>query len=276
MKLTNMFMTGATAARPVSDSGSHWYYADGRPCYELSNKSTGGTRAPTLADARKLNLLPSVTNILKVLHKQALVDWLIEQACLAVLTTPQREGEGLDEFVHRVLHTERVQDQESMRARELGTDIHNGLEALFKGERIEDELRPWIEPAYLHICNLTEWASIEVEKILVETRLGFGGKADFIGCSLDETTLIDFKSTKKLPEKASWQEHRLQLSAYSYCCVGQRKTANLYISTTDCGKFAFFDNPDWETDFNSGFAPILQYWQWMTGYVPLQEEICKP
>lgn len=235
--------------------------------YTIIAKSTGNPRPTTLADARKLNLLPSVTTILKILHKQGLVDWLIEQACLAVLTTPKPAEEPLDAFVQRVLHEERVQDQEAAAARELGTDMHNGLEALFNGEQIEDDLRPWIEPAYQHVkamCPVT----LGVEKIVCGN--GYAGKIDFIGNGEDTTWIIDFKTTKKLPEKGSWSEHRLQLAAYAMAhqCIGAKRTGNLYISTVDCGKFVFHDNGDWLSDYECGFAPLVQHWQWATGYRP--------
>lgn len=234
-------------------------------------KGTGLPRPTTLADARKLNLLPSVTQILKVLHKQALVDWLCEQSCLAVLTSPRNDGEALDDFVQRVLHTERVQDQEATAARELGTDMHNGLEALFKGERIEDDLRPWIEPAYEHIKNLCP-RTIAVETIVIGS--GYAGKVDYIGEALAHELIVDFKTTKRLPDKGSWPEHRLQLSGYAKArdpmTLRNVRTANLYISTSDCGKFAYWENPPWQGDYADGFAPLVVYWQWSTGFTPQQ------
>src|SRR5512139_1672294 len=108
-----------TIARTTTPDSSHWYTTDGDPMYEVIAKSTGLPRNTTLADARKLNLLPSVTTILKILHKQALVNWLIEQAVLAAMTTPRLPGEQDDAFIERVLHTERVQDQEAEAARDL-------------------------------------------------------------------------------------------------------------------------------------------------------------
>lgn len=261
-----------TIARTTSQDGSHWYYPDAKPCYELPKKDGSGMKVPTLADARKLNLLPSVTTILKVLHKQALVDWLIEQSVLAVLTTPRNDGEELDAFIERVLHSEKIQDQEATKARELGTDMHAGLEALFGGGQIDEELRPWIEPAYLHLKALAPWEKIETETILVGK--GYAGKADFIGWANGGHCIVDFKTTKKLPTKASWGEHRLQLSAYAAAHWLRPAeaviTANLYISTIECGKFAYFENPPWEEDFEQGFAPLVQHWQWSTGFKPQQ------
>lgn len=258
-----------TAARVQSPEGAHWYYADGRTAYTVIAKSTGQPRPTTLADARKLGLLPSVTTILKVLNKPALNDWLCEQTALAVLTTPRQEGEPIDAFVQRVLHDERVQDQEADAAKQLGTDMHEGLEALFRGERITDELRPWIEPAYLFLKGLKPWTRIEVEQIVVGP--GFAGKVDWQGHD-DGLLVVDFKTTKRLPDKGSWNEHRLQLAAYARA-VGEKepnlaRTANLYISTVDMGKFVLHENPDWRSDYAEGFKPLMQVWQWMNNYRP--------
>lgn len=263
-----------TAANVRSPEGGHWYYPDGTPCYEIAKKDGSGMRSTTLADARKLNLLPSVTTILKILHKEGLVNWRIEQSCLAVLTTPRPAEEPLDAFVERVLKTERVQDQEMEAARNLGTDMHNGLEALFAGEQISDELRPWIEPAYQFLKGFREWKEILTETILVGS--GCAGKADFIGTEDAVDWIVDFKTTKKVPDpkKGSWQEHQLQLSAYAnmrWFDIEEARavhTANLYISTTDCGKFVWIENPPWAPTFDLGFEPILKHWQWANNYRP--------
>ena len=58
----------------------------------------GEARATTLRDARKLGLLPSVTNVLGVINKPELVEWKMTQAVLAALTLPRRDGGGEDGF----------------------------------------------------------------------------------------------------------------------------------------------------------------------------------
>lgn len=259
-----------TAARTVGQDGSHWYWPTGKACYEIEKKDKSGMRPTTLADARKLGLVPSVTTILRVLEKPVLTSWLIEQACLAVLTTPKAEGEDIDTFVDRVLHKERVQDEESQKARDLGTDIHNAMEALLRGERIDDELRPWVEPAYLHLKSIAQVK--ETELILVGN--GYAGRCDYIGQSGGDELIVDYKTTKKLPPKESWSEHRLQLSAYAEArwqskqCIATITTANLYISTAECGKFVMHHNGPWADDYRFGFQPLVQHWQWSTGYTP--------
>lgn len=259
-----------TNARPYSAEGSHWYTTTGEPMYEIQAKN-GNMRATTLADARKLNLLPSVTTVLKSLHKQALVDWLIEQAVLAVLTTPRKEGEAVDQFVQRVLHQERVQDQESQAAKDRGTAIHQALETASKGEAVEDnELWKWCEPAYKEVSQ--RGRMVAVESCVVGP--GYAGKVDLIQEN-GSVWVYDWKTTKKLPTKGAYLEHVLQLSAYAKALAmrgntGDRviRTANVYISTIDQGQFVVCEHGDWQPTFEDAFAPLLKVWQWMHDYRP--------
>ena len=80
-----------------AEQSSHWYTQDGKPFYEIENKSAPGTmRRVTLRDARKLNLVPSVTTITGVISKPQLEAWKIEQAILASLTLPRTPKESDD------------------------------------------------------------------------------------------------------------------------------------------------------------------------------------
>jgi len=53
----------------------HWYRADdGKPQYTVPAKD-GSLRPTTLRDARKMNLLPSVTTVMKIAAKPAINVW---------------------------------------------------------------------------------------------------------------------------------------------------------------------------------------------------------
>lgn len=268
-----------TAARTYSADSAHWYSAKGEPCYELPKKDGSGMKVPTLADARKLNLLPSVTTILKVLDKPALNDWKVEQGVLAVLTTPRQPGEADDAFVHRVLHVEEVQRQEAEIARDKGTEIHAAMESFFSNggnwTAESDRLRGWIEPAAMAILRLG--SDFETERCVVGR--GFAGKTDLVQGSANGRIVWDYKTTKKLPPKGAWTEHVLQLSAYAQAIQEADAqddsrpidTANIYISTVEMGKFVIWEHTDnWQETFDRGFAPLVQYWQWVNSYQPTQ------
>src|SRR6266704_951400 len=86
-----------------SPDSTHWYGRDGVPMHTVPASSNGQPRPTNLRDARKLGLLPSVTNILGVIAKPELTAWLQEQAVMAALTLPRIAGETEDAFAKRVV-----------------------------------------------------------------------------------------------------------------------------------------------------------------------------
>jgi len=267
-----------TAANVKKSEGSHWYYTDGKPCYELPKADGSGMKVPTLADARKLNLLPGVSTILKILHKQALLEWLIEQSVLAVLTTPRLPQEPDDAFAKRVLSTERVQDQESQKARDRGVEIHDGMEQLVSGKPVDPDLAPWVMPAFEKLKSYGPFLQAEVNVV----GRGYGGRTDLVQQGQDCIWVWDYKSAKKLPDPkkgGAWSEHRLQLAAYAkaiQAAFWKRnesepviKTANLYISTVEPGRFVICEHDEWMQTFDQGFSPLVVHWQWATQYFPV-------
>lgn len=270
-------MSTPTAARPNPIKSGHWYTPAGEAAYEIAKKDGTGMRKTTLADARKLNLLPSVTTILNILHKQALVNWMVEQAALAIVTTPRLKDEKDDAFVYRVLHVEEQQEQEAKIARDKGVLIHDALEAYFLGQPVADDILPYIEPAFKAIWAAGEMASTEL--ILVGD--GYAGKTDLLQDCGQFWKLSDYKATKNLPDKGAWTEHRLQLAAYAQAfkekliLAGEPakpiKVSNFYISTIEPGKFVEWDHGAWEDTYLYGFAPLVIHWQWANNHVPKQD-----
>lgn len=268
-----------TNARIYSEKACHYYTGKGEPCYEIPKADGKGMRAPTITDARKLSLLPSVTTILRVLPKPELQNWLIEQAVLAVLTTPRKAGEADDDFVHRVLHVEKVQDQERDLARDKGIAIHAGIEAYFTGQDVDPDIRLWVQPAIESLCKYGDLVC--AERILVGD--GYAGRTDLILEGKENWWIWDTKATKTLPDpkKGAWIEHQLQNSAYAaafqkllgvmelHRAAKPIRTANIYISSIEVGNFVICEHdPDWQKSFNSGFLPALRLWSFLNNYSP--------
>ena len=61
--------------RLFNPDSTHWYRRDGEPLHSVPSVK-GDPRPTTLRDARKLGLLPSVTNVLGVIAKPELTAWL--------------------------------------------------------------------------------------------------------------------------------------------------------------------------------------------------------
>lgn len=244
----------------------HFYHKDGRPCHEVPRAKGGGMRPTHLGDARKMRLKPSVTTILRNLNKPALTEWLISQAVMAVMTAPRMLNESIDDFVHRVLVVEKHQDQERDTAAKLGKDIHHAIKEALEGKQTPPELQAYIGPVVSFVKEMAGGSKVSTETVVVSDQ--YAGTYDAL--TLGNGWLIDYKSAKNMPEKASWPEHRLQLSAYANGMpIGAvESTGNLYISTRDPGKFVFHKNPDWRYDYDNGFRPLLAYWIWSTNYNP--------
>jgi len=253
----------------MNESG-HWYTTTGEPMHFVPKAKGDGTRRTTITDARKLGLLPSVTSVLGILRKPALERWLIQQAVQAVVTAPDMPGESLDAKLERVLEVERQQDQESKNAMDLGTRIHEALEQRLSSKPFDAVLADTIAPVVAEVARLGN--VVATEKIVVGD--GYAGKTDLVlSHPSGDLIVIDFKTTKKLPDKGSWPEKRLQLAMYAKALAKPpavvRMVGNIYISTTEPGKWCSYTWPDWENDAEIG-AMLVKIWQWQNQYVPNQ------
>lgn len=255
-----------TAARPTEIASAHFYTPDGKPAYEVPKADGKGTRKTTVADARKHGYLPSPTTILKLMAKPQLDTWKQEQACLAVLTSPRREGESLDAFVHRVLHEDREQDAERDAAGRMGTEIHNAIECALKGLPCNPNLLPYVNAVLEKIKPLGR--VVFTEKILVGD--GYAGRTD-AGMENDTTiTVLDFKGCKSLP-KAPYDEHRMQMAAYAAALgnTGDKivQCANVYIDRNIPGDVVVHPIWNWQDEYRK-FRLLLTYW-YLSNEVPL-------
>ena len=108
----------------------HWYRADnGKPQYTVQAKD-GKDRPTTLRDARKMNLVPSVTTVMKVAAKPGLDVWKNEQLLLAALTLPRAPDESEKDFIARVVADSK---ETAKRAAERGTRVHESIERWYGG-----------------------------------------------------------------------------------------------------------------------------------------------
>ncbi len=256
-----------TAARVQNGGLAHWYSQTGEPMHFVERSDGKGTRPATLRDAKKLGLLPSPTSVLKVLRAPQLEAWLIEQACLAVLTAPRKEGEALDAFVERVLHTERQQDEQAAKARDLGTAIHDAIANALQGVNYPADLDGFVLPAIAQMRQFGKMRGCE----FVVVGQGCAGRLDaWFEDDSGKQTVIDVKTTSNPPLKGSWLEHKLQLSFYGKALplAITDQTANVYISTKVPGVVAVDIHKDWATTYEQGFLPLLQYWQFANDYRP--------
>lgn len=249
----------------MKESG-HWYDPKtGEPKHFIACSTRPGQRPSTITDARKHGWVPSVTSVLRALARPQLTDWLIRNAVTAAVTTPRQEGEGLDAFVDRVLARD-AQD-ESTKAKDMGSEIHGAIEEAIAGRLVAPVYKPYVDAALEAMKPLG--GVVCSEKVLVHP-LGFAGRTDAI-LQGQNISVLDFKTSKKLPTKAAYPEALLQVAAYAASLgnTGEQRiqTAVLYISTVEPGKVALFTQQEWTEDW-SVFQSVFRCWCYLNSYQP--------
>ena len=243
----------------------HWYEQDGSPMYTVKAKD-GSDRPTTLRDARKFNLVPSVTTILKVAAKPGLEVWKNEQMLLAALTLPRIEGESEKALIARIVADSK---ESAKNAAEKGTRIHESIESWMGGnkdvehketaERFEYTL---FEHFGTHPCQ--PWKT----EVSFSSTLGYGGKIDLY-CEPDEHAkdgiVVDAKSKDFGPDDKvdAYDEHLLQLAAYrNGLNLPYARCANVFVSRTHPGLVKVVE---WsQEDLNRGWAMfqcLLEFWK---------------
>lgn len=181
--------------RPGAESGSQ-----GTSLLQPNSTTTAVVNAKTkvhtrykLADGKQV---PSVTTVLGILNKPALMDWAWK--C------------GLDGVDYKA-----VRDQ----AGGIGTLAHYLIMCYLKGEtpNTSEYSQQDIDKAENCLLSFYEWEkNHKLEPVLIETPLvsgvyGFGGTIDFFGKVDGQPTLLDFKTGK-----AIYPEFFYQLAAYEH------------------------------------------------------------
>ena len=251
-----------------ASEGGHWYEADGTPAYEVLGKN-GEMRPTTLRDAKKLNLAPSVSGIIKCAAAEGLEKYKRDQILLAAASNPRGETEGVQAYMNRILEISR---QHAATARDLGTLIHGHIEKCLKKDYSWDQ-------AYAKHVNTTtaylgQWcnglANLSAEKSFGHP-LGFGGKVDVHKWGF----VADFK-TKDFPEPTlkTWPNQHMQLAAYREGLgMPEARCAIIYVSTGVPGLVQLVECT--EKELSKGwrlFQKLLAYWQEDKDYRPKPEK----
>lgn len=249
----------------ASDS-TNWYSRDGQAITAV--KSADGKRdiKPTLAHARKLQLAPGVTTIIKCADKPQLTLWKQRQAILSALTLPRLDTETEIAWMQRV---EEDMGRIAAEAAEEGTRIHRNIQRHYQGESVD-------EPYALHVfavveelgrrCGIQKWVT---EKACTAP-CGVGTKSDLHS----EQFAIDFKGREFTADDAdglqTYDEHALQLAA-TRMALGMPDLACgiVFVSRKVPGLCRLVLVPEEELVRGLGmFRALLAYWQIKNRYRP--------
>jgi len=236
-------------------SSEHWYTREGTPRYTITAKN-GKERPTTLRDARVENLVPSVTTVLNVAAKPALIQWMQKQVLMAALTLPRQPDEPEAEWIDRIMQDSR---EEGRAAANMGTDIHAAIESFFSGQQVDkhaDHVRGCVAKLQEHFGHQA-WI---VERSFAH-EIGFGGKID-LHCPgiVADVKSKDFTDPTKVK---AYDEHMMQLSAYRVGIgMPDARCANVFVSRTVPGLTVIHEwSPE---DLQRGwqmFHALLTFWQ---------------
>lgn len=253
----------STTTNAFASDSCHWYAADGTPAYEQPCKSKPGEMRPTtIRDARTLNLVPSVTTIIRCAAQPGLERWKQQSLLHAALTLPRIDGETEDDFAKRALEDAAAQ---SLAAREKGTMIHGVIEQFFDGVDPSPEMKPYAMAAFHAVTDVLPAAEWKAEKSFACAD-GYGGKVDLHGTSPE--FVCDFKTKSNWTDAdvkrgLAYDEHGMQLCAYA-AGLGLKQPIlfNVFISTDEPGKYHVHQWPaeDHERLLRM-FWCLLHYWR---------------
>jgi len=248
-----------------SAENTHWYRRDGGPQYTVPAKD-GSDRPTTLRDARKMDLVPSVTTILKIAAKPGLEQWKLEQMLLAAMTLPQLPDEPEKAYIARIVADSK---ETGKQAAELGTRIHESIESWFDGQKNvqHKEIALAFEETIFNHFKTHPFQKWLTERSFAST-MGFGGKVDLY-CEPDEHAptgiVLDAKTKDFGPDDKldAYDEHLLQLAAYRHGLgIPHARCANVFVSRSHNGLIKVVE---WsEEDLVRGwemFQCLVRYWK---------------
>ncbi len=212
---------------------SHYYNRDTGlllPSVQIkSGPNQGQWREATLADARKVNALVSVTTVLGMLAKPGLVKWQVEQGIKAA---SQLEWRDDDPMTGDLINLAYQKSQEYTRyTQDFGTATHWWLNHKLRAipsteippmipgaEEIADGILEWL-PANGYEFSLTEHRFVRPD-------LGYAGTVDLIGTHHGKPCLVDLKTQE--PPLTPYPEYAYQLAGYDYALEPVYKETDIF------------------------------------------------
>ena len=241
----------------IAAESGHWYKPDGSPCYQVPYADPRkGMRNTSLADARKLDLVPSATKIIRCAAAPGLEQWKQDQLLDSALTLPMLPGELADDYKLRVIADA---EERGNKARNRGTSLHIAIEEAIRTGQCDDP--SWTDHVVRVIETMKQYGidllDMQAKSEHSFARDGYGGKIDFH----DDAILLDFKSKDRIDDKVKpYDEHLMQCGAYAHG-VGLKYAGNVFIGVEDKLVRVFLYDPDQLSEAFGMFSCLLSYWQ---------------
>jgi hypothetical protein len=246
----------------TTSSSGHWYDRHGDRI-ETVFGAKGQPVKPTVVQARKLDLAPGVTTILKSANREALNTYREHQILAAAKTHPQRPNEPDSDWFARVLDASR---EHAATAADLGTEIHARIERGLGDPTCDD-------PVVLAVAKALDgivpggrfgWQS-EAKAV---SPYGYATRADL--WHPEARVLVDIKTkTGPLADQSIWPDHPAQLAATVHALLPDQLTSGepmprcaILFARRDAVEARLVEvaQKDLETGWTC-FAHLLAYWQ---------------
>jgi len=244
--------------------GGHWYNREtGAPMYTIVGKN-GKLRNTSLRDARTMNLVPSVSGIIKVASSPGLEVWKMQQMMLACMTLPRLQDEPEEDYIERII-TDSIET--GKKAAERGTAIHASVQGYFEGI-VEVQYKSHAKAVQEALNKHFGERPWECERSFA-SKVGFGGKCDLVDM-LGNGIVADVK-TKEFtdPSKViAYDEHLMQLSAYREgFLLPKARCVNVFVSVQEPVQVKIVEWTQSELDKGwAMFSSLLRFWQLKNNY----------
>lgn len=231
---------------------------------ELEDGTVLTHRDPTLTDAKKSGLLPSVTSIIKdIVNPASLVQW-IEEDCIKVAAAYPYAGDGSQEDIDerympmikgkRKEYAKTVQDKGKLLHKEKEVFFMEGKEPeTMEGKNVVADYNKFM------VAEGADPGALTCEQPFGSKLIGYAGTPD--DYFADINMINDLKTTKhKNFEKIKTSKHlymtwKLQLGAYRIIAPTARLMQAVCSQETGETKFIELDNPDtWAEAFKGIFT----------------------
>lgn len=268
-------------AKHAAESG-HWYRKSGEQIEQVLNVKGDKLIRCTLREARKLNLAPGVTTIIRQAAAPGLELWKRRQSILAAAANPQKPEESEKVWMDRV---EEIAAELAAKAAEEGTRIHAALQQAAHGLAVQAEYQAHVDGVFDKLNYLDE-AIVWRSEVGVAHPLGYGTKIDLVSSRY----LLDFKGKDgdqaTLDTLETYDEHDMQLAAGMMAAIegfdpavgrvqvdtDRLRCGIVFVSRTHPGACSLRWIPhDKILRGWAMFQALLNYWQLKTGHRPWKE-----
>lgn len=258
----------------------HYYYRSGDTAYTVPYADGRPGKETTIVDARRLGLVPSVTEVLKVAPSFGLLRWKEGKHAIAGAENAHLRDSMTERQWLAMVRKEASQKEEE--AADIGTILHDIIEAMVNNDPLPNIEFP-IDNAGDFFAGFCEWwGGAFFEPIYTELPfahpLGFGGKIDL--CAVDSSgrdVILDWKTKDTIGKKLRYlvyeDSNPVQLRAYlegykHYCAmthnmyVNDPRLINVIVSRDEPGRIEMWEWEEEEFDrYWSRFTGLLQAWK---------------